>query len=65
LVAAVGQHDVGADAQGCREVQGVEASQMAPSPLLVTYTVSPACTSRSTALLLLRSSRCGIVLGIV
>jgi hypothetical protein len=33
--------------------------------LLVTYTVSPACTSRSTALLLLRSSRCGIILGIV
>jgi hypothetical protein len=29
LVAAVGQYDVGADAQGCREVQGVEAAQMA------------------------------------
>jgi hypothetical protein len=45
--------------------RGGGTSTATTSPLLVTYTVSPACTSRSTALLLLRSSRCAIVLGIV
>lgn len=29
MATVVGQHGVGADAQGCREVQGVEAAQMA------------------------------------